>query len=298
MKLASQSHLRKAVKECPCGKPNRTKKGSLRFNPMINEEGGIINGAGYCFSCNERFQPKDYVAVSAYRPEPPQLHYAPLEVVKASLTSKPPLLRQLEALGLSTADLKRYSIGTFQGANAFWLQDKAGRFVTAQVQAFDEELHNTGSKYLHAVHTSPWPKSDIIPAFGEHLIQRASRIAVVEAAKTALILACKYPHFTWVATLGASRLDKFLKRNTDAHITLFPDKDLQGNRWVNIAEKYGCNVFTDYWPECDDGEDLADVVLRELKERPNDIETIVRNMPGFERLTALFDWESRVIRKK
>ena len=129
---------------------------------------------------------------------------------------------------------------------------------------------NTGSKYLHGIHRPPWAKSDIIPAFGEHLLKRDGHAMVVEAAKTALIMTCLFLQSTWIATLGASRLNAFLKRNRDVQFILFPDNDLPGKNWVDIANRDGHKVCTSFWEQCQAGEDVADVVLRNRQNRENE----------------------------
>lgn len=263
MELSKQTQHRRAVQQCPCGKPNKNRKGAFRFVPYV-DGGHVVPGAGYCHSCAQHFAPSSSAEVAPVKREPLQWHFAPSDAVTNSLSTSAPLLRQLSKNGFDTAALSRYSVGNFYGRNAFWLQDSSGRFVTAQLQSFDERLHNQGSSWLHAEHNPSWPKSDFIPAFGEHLIDEIKPVAVVEAAKTALICAAVFSEFTWVATLGAGRLSKFLDRNKRGNIMLFPDNDAAGQHWVDIAKKQGVKAFTDYWRQCATGEDFADLILEEM----------------------------------
>lgn len=84
-----------------------------------------------------------------------------------------------------------------------------------------------------------------------------------ELAKTAIIMTCLFPDLNWVATCGANRLEGFLKRNRDVRCVLFPDNDLSGKRWVDIATRGGHEVYNAYWENCTEGEDIADVALRD-----------------------------------
>lgn len=301
MQISNKIQYRRAVAQCPCGKPNKTRKGCYRFAPFVHD-GQVVEGAGICYSCVDHygrpkvFRPGDEVQYSPAPMEPKQWHFAPIDAVKASLSTPGPLLRQLSSYGFNTAPLSAYDIGSFAGRNVFWLQDRDGRHVTAQLQSFNDELRNQGSSWLHAEHNPSWPKSDYIPAFGEHLITRHRPVAVVEAAKTALICASKFDQFTWVATLGASRLYSFLSRNTDVQVVLFPDNDAPGRHWVDVGKRHGVKAVTDYWESCDEGGDFADVIIAEMQ-RPT-IEEVVKAMPGFELLTQYFDWDSRMIRTK
>ena len=269
MKLSQSYKYRRMVSHCPCGKPNKNRKGVYRFNPMLDEQGSIVPNSGFCHSCNKHFSPevdsRDFRQhARSMKFEPPKLTYAPQEVVESTRTRPAPLIACFDELGLDVRHLSRYLTGEYHGKNAFWLLDGAAKIVTAQIQGFDADFHNTGSTYLHAVHNPPWPKSDIIPAFGEHLLVRGGQAVVVEAVKTALLMTCIYPDRIWVATLGSGRLKALLRRNPHVHFTLFPDNDLPGRNWVDLAKQEGHSVFTEYWKHCADGEDIADVVLRDI----------------------------------
>jgi hypothetical protein len=111
--------------------------------------------------------------------------------------------------------------------------------------------------------------------FGEHLIKKGDKFAIVEAPKTAVIASMEYPEFTWLASFNMSamnsrKLEVFKKLGIDK-IYLFPDCGGE-IAWRRNVEYFSLNYpisfeFPQKWkkdltPEqIADGGDLADAII-------------------------------------
>jgi len=111
--------------------------------------------------------------------------------------------------------------------------------------------------------------------FGEHLIKKGDKIAIVEAPKTAVIASMEHPNFTWIASFNMSamnskKLEVFKKLGIDK-IYIFPDCGGE-TLWRRNVEFFTLNYpisfeFPHKWkkdltPEqIADGGDLADAII-------------------------------------
>jgi hypothetical protein len=98
--------------------------------------------------------------------------------------------------------------------------------------------------------------------FGEHLLMLNDNVFMVEAPKTALILACKYfPKYLFLANMGSSRKMEDLGETWK----LYPDNDSAGKKW---NEKYGdrCVDWVSFYRnkgiEVNEGDDIGDVIIK------------------------------------
>ena len=154
-------------------------------------------------------------------------------------------LRKLFGDEITNELVEKYGIGTSKhwvGATVFWLIDINLKIRTGEIIHFDAQ---TGKTIKEPQRRKYWVHSALNQSdfnlqqcfFGEHLltIQESHNkpIAIVEAAKTAIIASVFFPQYIWLACLGKNGLnaDKFnvLKGRT---VVLYPD----------------VNAF-DYWDE-------------------------------------------------
>lgn len=100
--------------------------------------------------------------------------------------------------------------------------------------------------------------------FGSNLIRQGEPFFVVEGEKSALIAACVYPEYVWVASGGKNTL-----RDLSDEAVLFPDVDAYED-W----EKYGrCVRWWDGWKGVGEKSDIADMLV-DLKNRQEKIPDI------------------------
>ena len=103
--------------------------------------------------------------------------------------------------------------------------------------------------------------------FGEHLINKSNKVAVVESEKTALIMDMVDDSYTWVASCGLNGINERTKEGLkDKDVTLFYDIGAE-NKWK--AKSYDYDFFLadvrhimesnnyDY----KEGDDIADMTL-------------------------------------
>lgn len=110
--------------------------------------------------------------------------------------------------------------------------------------------------------------------FGEHLLKRypAKVVALVEAEKTAVIGACAFPEFLWVAVGGKSQLGDKVEVLEGRRIVAFPDLDAH-DAWVEkIEERPHLNIqisdllIRNATPkDFASGLDIADFIIRQFK---------------------------------
>ena len=99
--------------------------------------------------------------------------------------------------------------------------------------------------------------------FGLHLVNQQRQNCVVESEKTALICDIFYPKYTWLATGGLGMISKIKVLDC---ATVFADKGKAFIDWSDKldATKYSMNTKIEE-SDLEDSEDLADLILRDLK---------------------------------
>jgi hypothetical protein len=216
-----------------------------------------------------------------YRPLPPKPQqkpvFYPLEVLKQTLTGYEQnvfiqnLLHRVP-FPLPSDEVQRavelYHIGTItgsyrQGAVTFPYIDEKNRVQAIQVKVFDESNHTTEQGFLHGMlsakhkgQKTPLPEwlrqyqaqeKKIRCLFGAHLLKKYPRnpVAIVEAAKTAVIATLYYGHpadseknFIWLGSYNLSSLQQYkcdpLKGRK---VVLFPDLSATGQTFNDWSEK-------------------------------------------------------------
>jgi hypothetical protein len=227
-------------------------------------------------------------------------------------------LRDLIGEDNAMNQMTRYNIGTSKhwlGASVFWQVDINGRVRQLKLMLYNSE---TGKRLKSKDLAMKWDyitetyredvggqdKSLIYGKyilggrfkecnlqqcfFGEHLLQKPGRIALVESEKTAVISSHYYPDLTWIAT-GGSNGAGFTKSHVcrvlqGREIILFPDLG-QFKKWTEKAQEMqrviSCKAIVSDLLEAHAGEierakgyDLADYLIANngLKTIDNKIE--------------------------
>jgi hypothetical protein len=181
--------------------------------------------------------------------------------------------------------LRRYLIGTWEdGRTVFWQIDRKRRIRTGKLIVYDEQsgkrLKNIQPSFVHA----ELKRAGKLPAdfalrqcfFGEHLLadETDKPVAVVEAAKTAIIASVFFPDFVWLSSEG--KLNQLVEKLAAAcrgrKVVLFPDAD-GFTRWTKDAleaNRQNLNVTVSGLleesvspEEKQNGFDLADYLINE-----------------------------------
>ncbi len=152
---------------------------------------------------------------------------------------------ELEAI---QAVLQKYAVGTWKdNLSIFWQIDRHGKIRTGKLMRFDLQtgkrqavkswIENGETRQLKAY----WMHKELIKQkelhadfnlkqcfFGEHLLQKepGKPVAIVEAEKTALICAIRFPEMLWlvVGAKGYLQTEKF-QVFSGRKVLLFPDAD-------------------------------------------------------------------------
>ena len=192
-------------------------------------------------------------------------------------------LRKLFGADIANNLVEKYGIGTskhWTGATVFWLIDIDLKIRTGEIIHFDAETGRTikePQRRKYWVHSAlKQPDFNLQQCFfGEHLLtisENSSKpIAIVEAAKTAIIASVYFPEYIWLACLGKNGLnpDKFnvLKGRT---VVLYPDVnafdywDEKAREFSHIASVEVSSVLEKIVTpdERKSGLDIADYLLR------------------------------------
>lgn len=191
---------------------------------------------------------------------------------------------------------RAYNIGTsknWDGATIFWQVDSNDNIRAGKILLFNAETcKRVKSPYNHI----SWVHSKLkIENFnlkqcllGLHLASLNKKIALVEAEKTAVIMALFMPEYIWLAT-GSKQNFKFdiLEPIKGMEIIAFPDKSEFEDWKIKAIElnKQGFNITVSEYVEnmdCVAGTDLADLYI-EIQNQPETItlsrdEQIIKNI--------------------
>lgn len=143
------------------------------------------------------------------------------------------------------------------GATIFWQIDQNENVRTGQVILYDPVTGKRKKEpfnhitWIHSLLQKKGKYKDFNLSqclFGLHLIEQypeKDMIAIVEAPKTACIMAAIYPKYLWLATCGLSNIkQKLFKPLKDKKIVLYPDLGAF-DRWKEKADtlvKFGYKV--------------------------------------------------------
>jgi hypothetical protein len=194
----------------------------------------------------------------------------------------------------------KYCLGTskyWNGATIFWQIDNNEKVRHGKIMLYHSETgkrvkSQNGNGYINSVQSILKLKGFNLCQclFGLHLINETNQktIALVESEKTAIIMSIFKPQFTWLATGSKSGLKyDFLIPIKNYKIIAFPDKSEYSDWGKKATElnKLGFDIIVNDWLEqqinYEDGTDLADVYISEIKEVENkysDTEIIINEI--------------------
>lgn len=163
-------------------------------------------------------------------------------------------------------------------AVVFWLIDEQGRVHDAKLMAYKTDGHRVGNwansmrSICERKHVGPQLAETEKVLFGLHLLPRHpdKAVCIVESEKTALICACRYPQFLWLATGGCGNLqrEKLLPLR-GRKVVVYPDSG-EYEKW---KERMGESGITDYrvmdfMEQFEPNTDIADILLGEARQKP------------------------------
>ena len=163
----------------------------------------------------------------------------------------------------------------YEKATVYPQIDLLGRIRTAKIMLYD----NYGKRIKYPYSVIGWMHKELRSdfqleqcLFGEHLLigldPITALVGLVESEKTALILSIKYPAVTWVASGGMSNLSQHkLNVLKPYRVTAYPDKGAY-DYWNKKLSSQGYKIsrvleMTDF---VEDGEDLADYIMKNIKD--------------------------------
>lgn len=160
-------------------------------------------------------------------------------------------------------------------AVVFWLIDEQMRVHDAKMMAYKEDGHrvqgwaNSIRSICEKTKIGPqlWETEKVL--FGLHLLNYYPQktVCIVESEKTALVCACHYPEYLWLATGGcgnlkASKLRPLMNRN----LIVFPDSG-EYHKWKERMAESGHKHYhvIDFIEQYEPNTDIADIILGEAK---------------------------------
>lgn len=161
------------------------------------------------------------------------------------------------------------------GSNTiFWQIDQLEMVRSGKVMGYNPETgkrikDENGKAQINWMHKQPYNLKQCL--FGLHLTkeEKSKTIAIVESEKTAVIMSIFVPDFIWLATGSKSGFKiEYLSTIKQRKIIAFPDKGCF-KEWFDKAlemNNFGYDINVSDLIEtgdCEDGEDIADVYLKE-----------------------------------
>lgn len=156
-------------------------------------------------------------------------------------------------------------------AAIFWMIDEQGRVHDAKLIAYKSDGHrvqgwgNSMRSICEKAKKGPQLQETEKVLFGLHLINRypEKTVCIVESEKTALICACHYPDYVWLATGGCGNLQgSKLRPLMNRTIVVYPDSG-EYQKWSKRMKESGHRNYTivrdlEAYPP---NTDIADVIL-------------------------------------
>jgi hypothetical protein len=221
------------------------------------------------------------------KPKPPApKYYVPIEVLQATLKNYENnafikfLINRYGTTKVQSA-IEMYLVGTVDGYTSFPYIDASNNINIITLIEYGKDCkrnHNALHKNLHSYlrskkYSSAWLTNFLKNEsmhdcyFGEHLIHKSNKpIMIIEAPKTAFIMAIIKPQFTWLASGALGFLtDKLLRKLAGKDVTLYPDTEKENkafDNWNAKATKYNFKcIDLDLPKELAHGLDLGDFAL-------------------------------------
>jgi len=156
-------------------------------------------------------------------------------------------------------------------ATIFWMIDDLQQVHDAKLMAYTCDGHrvqNWGNSMRSlCVRKGIGPQFEQTEKvlFGLHLLNRYPEkdICIVESEKTAIICACLYPQYLWMATGGCGNLQKNkLLPLMNRHLIIFPDSG-EYTKWSELMAKSGHHNYhvSNHMEEYPPNTDLADLII-------------------------------------
>lgn len=167
--------------------------------------------------------------------------------------------------------LNHYNYGP---AVVFWLIDEQQRPHDAKMMAYKPDGHrlqwgNFMRNVCEKRKVGPQLQSTDKVLFGLHLTARYPdrTVCIVESEKTALVCACMYPEYVWLATGGCGNLKRaLLMPILHRTIIIFPDSG-KYDKWTEAMKLSGVKKYhvIDLLEGYEDNTDIADIILCEAQ---------------------------------
>lgn len=163
-------------------------------------------------------------------------------------------------------------------AAVFWMIDEQGRVHDAKLIAYHADGHrvqgwgNSMRAICEKQKSGPQLSETEKVLFGLHLLNRYPQktVCIVESEKSALVCACQYPEYLWLATGGcgnlqASKLLPLMNRN----LVIYPDSG-EYQKWCERMKESGHKHYhvVDFMESYEPNTDIADLILGHLTISP------------------------------
>lgn len=157
-------------------------------------------------------------------------------------------------------------------AVVFWQIDEMLRPHDAKVMAYGTDGHRKGHpNWLRAICVKkgegPQLERTDKVLFGQHLLNRYpdKAVCIVESEKSALICACRYPQYLWMASGGCGYLNaEKIRPLKKRRVVLFPDSG-EYTQWKSVMTSSGHSNYhvDDLMEAYEPNTDIADIILGE-----------------------------------
>lgn len=159
-------------------------------------------------------------------------------------------------------------------AVVFWLIDEKQQVHDAKLMAYQTNGHrlawgNSARAICAKTGQGPQLTDTEKVLFGLHLLPKYpdKTVCIVESEKTALVCACRYPHYLWLATGGCGQLQPAkLKPLLHRRVVVYPDSG-EYDKWCQQMKLSGHHDYSvvDWLEPYPPNTDLADFVLGEVQ---------------------------------
>ena len=204
----------------------------------------------------------DFRRLPSLKPKPTKMNYIPKEYVARCRSDSSAFVQSMVSAGILTAEqahaaAELYQLGAMKdGSVIYWQIDDTGQVRDGKVMLYGPDCHrlkDKGAQWMgwlmryrlkgadgRLILPPDWQATQCL--FGLSLLTpNSSRVFIVEAEKTAVIMSQLKPSAVWLATGGESQLnvDK-LSPLKGRKVTLFPDTDQEGKSfalWQHVANE-------------------------------------------------------------
>lgn len=162
-------------------------------------------------------------------------------------------------------------------AVVFWMIDEQQRVHDAKLMAYSCDGHrvqgwgNSMRAICEKSKMGPQLQQTEKVLFGLHLLpcNPDKTVCVVESEKSALVCACRYPEYLWLATGGCGNLNASkLRPLMDRKLVIYPDSG-EYDKWLARMKDSGHKHYAivDFMEQYEANTDIADVILGVAKRK-------------------------------